>query len=83
MALLSQFADGEAVEKVKIGDVETETLRSVGASDRLRALDMMAKYGLGTQQEIDLTSQGERIFVAEVPPKAVSEEAWSRSHKPR
>lgn len=32
-------------------------------------------------QAIDVTSQGERIFVAEVPPKAASETEWARQHK--
>lgn len=51
---LEQIADGEALVKMKGGDgVEVEMLTSAEVSDRLKALDMMAKFGLGKDVSLD------------------------------
>jgi hypothetical protein len=44
---LEKIADGEVVNRMKIGDEETEVLISAPAADRIRALDTLAKVGLG------------------------------------
>ena len=35
--------------------------KAVTPGDRLRAVDLLAKYGLGTQQEVDVTSGGKPV----------------------
>ncbi len=50
---LEQIADGEALVKTRAPDgKETETLVSASVPDRLKAIDTMAKYGLGTTKEL-------------------------------
>lgn len=50
---LQRIAAGEVVEKVVMpGGEETEIMRSASVADRIRAMDLLAKYGLGTKQEI-------------------------------
>jgi hypothetical protein len=45
-------ADGAALVKVKVDGVETDTQVSAEIPDRLRAVDLLAKYGLGTTKEL-------------------------------
>ncbi len=59
--ILTQIADGKAIQRMKIGDVETETFISADVSDRLRALDLLAKYGLGTIKEVSVEDVRERV----------------------
>lgn len=47
--ILEQIADGTAIVNVKLPDgSESKTLVSAPIADRIKALDMLAKYGLGT-----------------------------------
>ena len=47
--LLEQIAEGEALEVVKDAQGhETNLRRSAAVSERLKAIDLLAKYGLGT-----------------------------------
>lgn len=49
LKLLEQIAEGEALEIVKDATGrETEMRKSAPISERLKAVDLMAKYGLGT-----------------------------------
>lgn len=53
VAILEQIADGAAVCTVKAPDgSETQTMVSASPADRLKAIDMLGKYGLGTTQEV-------------------------------
>lgn len=61
VATLEQIADGAAVQKVKIDGKETDTLISADVPDRLKAIDMMAKYGLGTHKEVTVEDVRERL----------------------
>lgn len=64
IAILEAIASGEAVEKVRFPDgTESEVMKSASVSDRLKALDLLAKYGLGTKQEVT-GEDGEAIQVA-------------------
>jgi hypothetical protein len=47
MHILEQIADGEALVKIKGPSGESEVTVSAEVSDRIKALDMMGKYGLG------------------------------------
>lgn len=33
-------------------------------NDRLKAIDLLGKYGMGTTQEVDVTSGGEKLTVS-------------------
>lgn len=60
LAVLEAIADGQPVVRVRLPDgTETETLVSASPADRLRALDLMAKYGLGTQMGLPVNGAGE------------------------
>lgn len=51
--ILKKIADGEAIERVKLANgEEMETMKSADVSDRLKAIDLLGKYGLGTKQEV-------------------------------
>lgn len=51
--LLTDCAKGEAMVKVKLPDgTETSTMLSASVQDRLRAADLILKYGVGTQIEV-------------------------------
>lgn len=36
----------------------------VAHNDRLKAIDLLGKYGMGTTQEVDVTSGGEKLTVS-------------------
>ncbi|MHB1864363.1 MAG: terminase small subunit [Gemmatimonadaceae bacterium] len=59
---LTDIADGEAVVKMrdKYGH-ETETMVSADVSDRIKAIDMLAKYGLGAVHGVSLDDVRERL----------------------
>lgn len=65
--VLEQFADGSMPLRErcpKCGHEEPASLATalpVEPSDRLRALDMLAKYGLGTLKEISVENVRERV----------------------
>ena len=62
VATLEQIADGSAIQKVKLPNgQETDTLISADVPDRLKALDLMAKYGLGTQKEVTVEDVRDRL----------------------
>lgn len=68
IATLEQFADGAMPLKERCpacGFEQASTLATalpVDASDRLRALDMLAKYGLGTVKEVTVENVRERVM---------------------
>jgi hypothetical protein len=64
VAVLEDIADGRAIVKQKdeAGN-ETETLVSAPLADRLKAIDMLAKYGLGVKDEGALTPATVSAFV--------------------
>jgi hypothetical protein len=59
--LLAEIADGIAFRRVKVGAHETETFTSTEVSDRLRALEMLAKYGLGTIKGASVDDVRDRV----------------------
>lgn len=61
VAILQDIADGKVVQRLKIGDTETKTEVSAEVADRLRAIDMLAKYGLGTVKEISVENVRDRV----------------------
>lgn len=61
ITVLSAIADGQPVVKVKLGDDTTESWVSATPADRLKALDLMAKYGLGTQVEESVDGDGQPL----------------------
>lgn len=62
VAVLEKIADGEAVAKMKAPDgKETEIQVSADIGDRLKAIDMLAKYGLGTVKEISVENVRDRV----------------------
>lgn len=74
--VLTSIADGDPVEKVKLGkgDKAVEATVSATPGDRVRALDLLAKYGLGPPaQEIALSGSGDKPitvrFVHEAKPR--------------
>lgn len=59
---LESFADGTAVQKLKSPDgTELQTEISADISDRIKAIDMLAKYGLGTLKEVSVENVRERV----------------------
>lgn len=58
---LIQMADGHVVRRVRVGDAETESVVNVEVSDRLRAIDLLGKYGLGTVREVSIEDVRERV----------------------
>lgn len=63
---LEAFADGamplrEKCEKCGHEPIPTLAAMPVESSDRLRAIDMMAKYGLGTLKEVSVENVRERV----------------------
>lgn len=67
IAVLERFADGAMPltgKCAKCGHEELATIANVlpvEASDRLRAIDMLAKYGLGTLKEVSVENVRERV----------------------
>jgi hypothetical protein len=61
IATLEQIADGEVVAKMKVAEKETEMMVSADVSDRLKAIDMLGKYGLGTVKEISVEAVREKV----------------------
>lgn len=61
VSTLEQIADGSAIQRMKIGDTVTDTLISADVPDRLKAIDLMAKYGLGTQKEVTVEDVRDRL----------------------
>lgn len=63
--VLEQIADGVAVVKVKVkgpdGEKESEALMSASPSDRIRAVDLMGKYGVGTVHEVSVDAVRARL----------------------
>ena len=68
IATLEQFADGAMPLRERCPQCGFEqksslaTALPVDASDRLRALDMLAKYGLGTVREVSVENVRERVM---------------------
>lgn len=63
-AVLEAIADGEPVHKVKLGEGADTVEATVSASpaDRIKALDTLLRYGVGTAPaSVDVTSGGEPI----------------------
>ena len=61
VGILEQIADGQAIQKVKIDGIETDTLISADVGDRLKALDQMARYGIGTTKEVSIEDVKDRL----------------------
>lgn len=62
LAVLEAIADGQPIVRVRLPDgSESETVVSASPADRLRALDLMAKYGLGTQMGLPMNGAGEEV----------------------
>ena len=61
LSVLTDIAEGRAIRRMKVGKdgEEVEAWVSPEPGDRIRALDVLAKYGLGTQQEVsaDVTNR--------------------------
>jgi len=64
--VLEAIADGRAVRRVKVGEdgAEVETWVSPEPGDRIRALDLLAKYGLGTQKEVNLDAEVRHVQIS-------------------
>ena len=58
---LADIADGKAICRIKSGDAETETLISPDVSDRLRAIDLLGRYGPGTVKEVSADDVEDRV----------------------
>lgn len=61
VASLTAIADGEVVQRMRIGDKETATMISADVSDRLRAIDLLFKYSIGTVKEVSVESVRDRV----------------------
>ena len=60
--LLEQIADGEVMVKVRVREgVESESLMSAAPGDRIRALDLLAKYGLGAAHALTVEEVRDRL----------------------
>ena len=60
--VLESIADGEPIVRVRLPDgSESESRISASPADRIRAIDMLAKYGLGTQVEVPVDKDGEEV----------------------
>lgn len=75
IAILEQIADGDAVVKVKDAfGKETGTTVSASPADRLKAIDTLARYGLGTTKELTVEhvrgrlEQTHRVLLEELAP---------------
>ena len=62
VAILEKVADGQVVAKMRGADGKETTIEvSADVSDRLKAIDMLAKYGLGTVKEVSVENVRERV----------------------
>lgn len=60
--VLVDIASGEPVVRVKLPNgQETDTFVSATPGDRIRAIEMLAKYGLGTQIGLPVNGDGEEV----------------------
>lgn len=65
--VLTAIADGELVHKMKIGEgEEVAGLCSASPGDRIRALEVLAKYGVGTSDELTGTAGGPLTVLVEI-----------------
>ena len=56
--VLESIIDGEPVERVRLADgSETKTKVSASASDRIKAWGELAKYGLGSEKQVNKTTR--------------------------
>lgn len=58
LAVLTDIADGKPVPRVVDG---VPTIAPADPADRMRAFDLLNKYGLGTSQSVDVTSDGKGL----------------------
>ncbi len=58
---LAEIADGKTVQRQRLDGVETQTEISAEVSDRLKAIDLLGKYGLGTVKEVSSEQVKERV----------------------
>jgi hypothetical protein len=63
LGVLQDIADGRAIRRVKVGaeGEETELWVSPDPGDRIRALDVLAKYGLGAATDVTVDQVRERL----------------------
>jgi hypothetical protein len=61
ITVLEQIADGKTIQRIKVEGKETGAEISADVSDRLRAIDLLAKYGLGTLKEVSIEHVRERV----------------------
>lgn len=60
--ILREIADGKAMVRVRDAEgKETESLVSAAPRDRLRAIDIMGKYGIGTVRELTVDHVSSRL----------------------
>lgn len=60
--VLVDIASGEPVVRQRLPNgVESETLVSASPGDRIRAIETLAKYGLGTQIGVPVNGDGEEV----------------------
>lgn len=60
--VLEAIADGEVVQRLRLGTgEESEALTSASPADRIKAIDVMGKYGIGTLREISVDQVRERL----------------------
>ena len=84
IAVLEAIADGEAVERVRLpSGEETDTRKSAAVSERLKAIDLLAKYGLGTTKELSIEHVRDRLqqtirVITQTLPKEQAERLLSR-----
>lgn len=84
IAVLESIADGEAVERVRLpSGEESEMQKSAAVPDRLKAIDLLAKYGLGTTKEITVEHVRDRLqqtiaLIGEMLPKEQADALLAR-----
>lgn len=57
--------------------ISLEGLESAGPSDRIKALDLMAKYGLGTKDEVSVVSPDVRLRLERTVQLIAQQESWT------
>lgn len=59
--ILETIADGKVIQRMTIDGKETRAEVSADVGDRIKAIDMLAKYGLGTLKEVSVENVRERV----------------------
>ena len=91
VAIIEGIADGEAMQTVEVPGKERVVMKiSASPADRLRALDLLAKYGLGAAHALTVEEVRDRLRLTlaaiqeRLPPNAAASligalrEVWTR-----